>query len=520
MTKVNSKKYEEKQNLIQQILAKNFKCSVCDFQYTEDILKYYSIKSLNSILNKGEYRIHEHNLYCLSQYKHNLIYKKCERCGKDIRRSNINTLCKECLMQVKHTHTCLICGNTFTVKSNKQNTVYCDSCFASDKVFEKYNNEYLNKEFEVRNIILRNSKYLYNLFFNKFFNKDGFDKTSSEYAKAKLKLFNDLALLLQNFIIHITNAAVKFKWNNDTISNLLICLINCEKEVEHFCINKTVTNFNYKAELTGWSYVLNNIEFHQIIETLNNFSISSKDGKGEFFWSIINKQIICNNKKHADILYSNNSLGEVKSALTSSTAGRLLFKRDNWFGFNDAATYHRKIIEELQMFLYLNKLKFDVTKFLPDVHACSYYTGYKELINYISELKIKSKTKTVNKIINDLIIYIFKLTINFNKQFQLRFSELDLTDKNNFKLFHFVNYCLYYILEDAKSESLDKLIFVSNKENLILSKNDLLNLSKEELSIKIKNWEVSYPTPGFTKKDNTSHDRNKDRAPGIYTLIN
>lgn len=513
MAKVNSKRYEEKQNLIQQILAKNFKCSVCDFQYTEDILKYYSIKSLNSILNKGECRIHEHNLYCLSQYKHNLIYKKCERCGKDIRRSNINTLCKECLAQVKHTHTCLICGNTFTVKSNKQNTIYCDSCFTSDKVFEKYNNEYLNKEFEVRNIILRNSKHLYNLFFNKFFNKDGFDKTSSEYAKTKLKLFNDLALLLQNFIIHITNAAVKFKWNNDTISNLIICLINCEKEVEHFCINKTVTNFNYKDELTGWTYILNDIEFHQIIETLNNFSISSKEGKGEFFWSIINKQIICNNKKYADALYKDNTLGEIKFAETVSTCGRLLFKRDNWFGYNNYDTYYNVVMNNLNTFCILNNLKINLSEFFPTAHYMSYNTGYSKLIDYV---------KSINKnIANKLIHYLFYMTIDKEpQQFDIRFADLDLTDKNNFKLFHFVNYCLYYILEDAKSESLDKLIFVSNKENLILSKNDLLNLSKEELFIKIKNWEVSYPTPGFTKKDNTSHDRNKDRAPGIYILIN
>ena len=32
------------------------------------------------------------------------------------------------------------------------------------------------------------------------------------------------------------------------------------------------------------------------------------------------------------------------------------------------------------------------------------------------------------------------------EQFDIRFADLDLTDKNNFKVFHFVNYCLYKIL--------------------------------------------------------------------------
>jgi hypothetical protein len=103
-----------------------------------------------------------------------------------------------------------------------------------------------------------------------------------------------------------------------------------------------------------------------------------------------------------------------------------------------------------------------------------------------------------------------------SEQFNARFTELDLTEKNNFKLFHFVNYCLYYILEDAKSEQLDKLIFIADSNILILNKNNLLLGSIEFLTEIIKNWDVSYPEPGFTKKDDTSHDRNKDRAAGIY----
>jgi hypothetical protein len=139
----------------------------------------------------------------------------------------------------------------------------------------------------------------------------------------------------------------------------------------------------------------------------------------------------------------------------------------------------------------------------------SYTTGYSKLIDYV---------KSINKnIANKLIHYLFYMTIDKEpEQFDTRFAELDLTDKNNFKVFHFVNYCLYYILEDAKSETLDKLIFIADTNVLILNKNDLLNMSFESLNDIIKSWEVAYPEPGFTKKDNISHDRNKDRAPGIF----
>jgi hypothetical protein len=110
----------------------------------------------------------------------------------------------------------------------------------------------------------------------------------------------------------------------------------------------------------------------------------------------------------------------------------------------------------------------------------------------------------------------FNITINhYEGKYNCRFTELDLSDKNNFKIFHFVNYCLYYMYVDAKSENLDKLLFISNKEALILSKNFLENCTIDEIKPIIKNWEIFYPESGFDSKK-TSHDRNKNRAPGIY----
>ena len=102
-----------------------------------------------------------------------------------------------------------------------------------------------------------------------------------------------------------------------------------------------------------------------------------------------------------------------------------------------------------------------------------------------------------NKDKNEFIKLIFNLTINF-------------------KVFHFVNYCLYYMLEDAKSENLDKLIFISETNVLILKKDFLLTCKLEEIMQVLTNWEIAFPDSGLTKDKNESHDRNKNRAPGIY----
>ena len=222
------------------------------------------------------------------------------------------------------------------------------------------------------------------------------------------------------------------------ISNIIICLINCEKEVSGYCIANNNSNIDYINELHGWVYILND-NFKQVIKMMNNFKVTDKDGKGEFFWSIINTQIVFNSKKHADVLYFDNTLGEIKFADSASTCGRLLFKRDNWFGYNDSKTYYDVVMNNLNSFCLINNLKLNLTEFFPDVHAMSYNAGYLKLISYV---------KTINKdIANKLIHYIFYMTIDkTSDQFFTYFKELDLTEENNFKLFHFVNYCLYYIL--------------------------------------------------------------------------
>ena len=510
MIKLTKKQIKEqaKQELINSILNKHFICSICNYTYSVEELSKMSMLQLKSILSNGERKIFAHHPNCLTKHKHDLKYKKCEYCGADILRTNSSNICKECARLKSHTRTCSICGETFVVKSNKCTETYCTDCWLSGKVYEVQNTHANQIEFVTREICNTNEKYLSDLFVDKFFN-EGHVKGTIEYEKSKHKNFLKIKDTINRFICHISNAVIEYNWKFDDIRNIMACLINCQKTVEGFCITtNNQNNIDYTTMLYGWEYILNDT-FEQVIKMMNNFKVGDKDGKGEFFLSIINTQIVYNSKKHADVLFSDNTLGEIKFADTASTAGRLLFKRDNWFGYNNYDTYYNVVMNNLNTFCIVNNLKINLSEFFPNVHYMSYNTGYSKLIDYV---------KSINKnIANKLIHYLFYMTIDKEpQQFNIRFADIDLTEENNFKLFHFVNYCLYYILEDAKSEHLDKLIFIADTNVLTLNKNDLSNMSINALTKIIKSWEVAYPEPGFTKKDNTSNDRNKDRAPGIY----
>lgn len=510
MVKLTKKQVKEqaKQELINSILNKHFICSICNYTYSIEELSKMSMLQLKSILIKGERKIFEHHPNCLAKYKRNKKYKRCECCGADILRTNSSNLCKDCTWLESHTRTCSICGEMFVVESNKCADTYCTDCLLSDKVYEIQNTHANQIEYVTREICMTNEKYLTDLFFDKFFN-EGHVKGTIEYAKLKVDKLIKIKDTIKRFSCHISNAVIEYNWKFDDVRHIIDCLIYCQKEIDGYCIStNNQNNIDYSTALHGWTNVLNNT-FHQVIKMMNNFKVTDKDGKGEFFWSIINTQIVFNSKKHADVLYKDNTLGEIKFADNASTCGRLLFKRDNWFGYNSYDTYYFVVMNNLNEFFILNNLKINLSEFFPNVHYMSYNTGYSKLIDYV---------KSINKnIANKLIQYLFYMTINKEpQQFDVRFADLDLTDKNNFKVFHFVNYCLYYILEDAKSETLDKLIFIADTNVLTLNKNDLLNMSFESLNDIIKSWEVAYPEPGFTKKDNISHDRNKDRAPGIF----
>jgi hypothetical protein len=57
---------------------------------------------------------------------------------------------------------------------------------------------------------------------------------------------------------------------------------------------------------------------------------------------------------------------------------------------------------------------------------------------------------------------------------------------------------------------------MSNNKSLVLSKKMLETYTKDKLNKLIENVEIAYPENGFTKSKYESHDRNKNRAPGIY----
>ena len=242
-----------------------------------------------------------------------------------------------------------------------------------------------------------------------------------------------------------------------------------------------------------WKELLQN-QFDLVIDCLNTIKIKETSGFGEFLYSIISKDVKCNTNDIDDILYLNNTVGEIKCAVNKQKAGRLLFKRDNYFGFNNASIY---ITEQKKLLTNFVKLYIDdiiLSQTLLDIinnanhFEYSWYGVYKQIYNILIQNEL-------NKLCTFFIKYIFINSVNgWNP---IKFINLDLSNEDTFKIFHIVNYCLYYIQVDAASENIDKLIFIANNELLILSKELLLNGTLDELKIILNHWHIAYPTSRF-----------------------
>jgi hypothetical protein len=69
---------------------------------------------------------------------------------------------------------------------------------------------------------------------------------------------------------------------------------------------------------------------------------------------------------------------------------------------------------------------------------------------------------------------------------------------------------------DAEDENLNELLFIGNSKILKLTKEFLTNCTFSTAKSVLKDWNISYPESEFTEKNKISHDRNKNRAPGVY----
>jgi len=504
--------------IISQILSFNAVCTQCGFVYTYNYLSALTTLKLLSICKNPNLKIFEHEHTCYKKYKHSLTVKACVKCGKEMNKRDSSNICKECRRIEQLTRTCKLCGKTVILSSGRQKFEFCDECWNSGKAFEHKLNNIQSIEQSISDIVYSYKNDLSNLFFDKFFNKidkTTFDKSIQikEWRKLQYQKHQDIYIILNKFIQHLTNSYYEFHWSLNTIKSLMICLQNVLNKYDGFVLTESIGQISLETELFGWKNLLKS-DLQSVFKSLHNFLCKTCKGKGEFFWIIINKNSQCNYLGSGDVLYKNNTLGELKCSCSKTEAGRLLFKRDSWFGFNNFEQFKLILQNQLLNWFYkhyqsieiLNYIQ-KITQFSPDMFTWDNSNSvYNTCLNLIDNNTLK----------NDFIKFIFTLTIN-NKEFKsIRFNNLDLTNKENFKIFHFMNFCLYYILEDAKHENLDQLIFSSNMYLLILSKTFLLTASKEEFLQKISNWEIAYPDSGFTKEKNESHDRNKNRAPGIY----
>lgn len=514
------KNVQRRLSLIENILKCNVKC-ICGFTYTEEYLNALTTQKLISISKNPELKIYEHDKDCLKKYKHSLTVKHCIKCGKEISKRKKSGICDECEKKERLTRVCKNCGRTVILSSAREHFEYCESCILLDVGFKNNIKNLMNIEMNIRNIIFNHSyDMLSDLFFNKFFNKVSIDKQkftfdkefdSFKFRKLKESKTVELYSFINSFINHLIKNYSLNHWTFDTITNLMTCLMNVNNNTPGYVITENKLFYSYKTELYGWNNLLEET-FDSVINALLEFKFKGCDGAGEFFWTLINKNVQCNYLGKTDALYIDNTTAEIKSGQTKTKAGRLLFKRDSWFGSNNANNFINNLYDKITAWIdssisakfieYIEQIKtISLDKFTWNDLNGFYYT----CLNLLETVEAK----------NSFIRHIFSLTIN-EHEFETRFNNLDLTDDKNFKCFHFINYCLYYILVDAKLENLDKLIFISDENSLVLNKEFLLTCELDEFTNLVMDWEISYPESGFTKETNESHDRNKNRAPGIY----
>lgn len=351
-------------------------------------------------------------------------------------------------------------------------------------------------------------KDLDDLIFEKFFNRSNYNGSNIDWYKLKYENRLEINNIITQLINTITYYSIQYNWTQTIINNIIKCLISCTYDIQGYVIDSNKYNIHLEQELYMWKELLTD-QFDLVIECLNTIKIKESNGYGEFLYTIISKDVICNTNDIGDILFEDNSIGEIKCGVNKQKAGRLLFKRDNYFGYNSASLY---VTEQKKLLIsFVNKYLNDSSLINLINNAnhfeFTWYGVYKQIYNILKDKQLYNLCTLFTK-------YIFiKSVKDWNP---IKFITMDLSNEDNFKIFHIVNYCLYYILFDAASENISKLIFIGNKDILILTRDLLLNGSLEQLIEILKDWDIAYPTSGLTKKDAQSHDRNKDKAPGIY----
>jgi hypothetical protein len=304
-------------------------------------------------------------------------------------------------------------------------------------------------------------------------------------------------------------------WNHDDLNKFSNCLYNAFEQIDGYFINDFYSlNSEFSTILPKWKNELNE-KFNSFIDCLKTFTPSICPGPGEFMLAILHKQVVYNSIGKADILYSNGNLCEIKQGLTANKAGRLLFARENYIGYSKFNEYINALVEYLNNWFKTHSINYiNINEYLPkDINMISpanlTLNNDNNIFNWIIN---KIDAKCLKQEFMQEIFYFYTK----NKMSNIKFFAEDLTDKENYKVFSIINYCLYYINVDAEDENLNELLFIGNSKILKLTKEFLTNCTFSTAKSVLKDWNISYPESEFTEKNKISHDRNKNRAPGVY----
>lgn len=285
--------------------------------------------------------------------------------------------------------------------------------------------------------------------------------------------------------------------------------------------------FSFDKNLYKWYEDLGNKAERALRILVECIDQNTIKGKGEFLWSCANKNIISNITNHGDILTAKMQLFEMKSA-NKDSVGNLMFAKPHYLACkaaNKRAEYMEKLRDIEMSFLTSHSrvfYKHDLTNILKEIENIISSFDDEDLYYWTADRSNGYRYKLLNmynnisnELANEYVRYIFhEHTLN-NFYGKTIADDLDLMDKENFKLWHIINYCLYYIEYDAVGENLYGVLFSTNKNMLCITHEFLRNPNIEKMKNELKDFDIVYPKREINKNEDKMNDRMKNRAPGL-----
>ncbi len=483
--------------------------------------------------------------------------KVCIKCGK-VLRSSKHDLCYECRQKLnkKPDHYCSICNkkisscsksfdisgawlctqhfnewkqhNKYCSMCNKSHTFFsntrqkvCDSCLESPDIFKLSLELAYNLSIDLQKKLLNNTdifKWIYNKLINKSGTLRDFNITCKKYSDLYKKIIDKISRSLNTYIS---------VWTEDDNDIFIECLLNAAAGNNGYIVKTSTIDFskpiiiNWKDTLFGWFSTWENADI--AFKILYNFKLTDKSGKGEFLYTLLFDNVIPNSQNIADILTEDNKLYEMKDATCEVTAGRFLINRNNWVSiipnnFEKYKTLLKSFFLMSEFFVNYNIEAKNILNIIDntDIINFSWQGLYKNLLTQIYTID-KNYTKE----------FIFFIHTNFifniedkNISFKYNLIDFNIENKDEIEAFALVNQLKYYFEIDAKDENLSGLIAISAFGTVILSREFICQTcTMSEILDMMKYLKLAWPSTELTKEEK-HHDRNKNRASGVYLIKN